>query len=330
MMNSRSRSQSRNGGLGKPRKNAPRASSQQGSRTKSRGEPPLAESTYITPQQAFRLQQTKNKSMRVHAPECICTICECGQHKCPPDRLSGKYNNLQTSYMSDFKGAYAPPSRPVKAQYIHRPRPFSGTTTNQEDYNYKGMPQRRASSKVKDNGLGSIGVKFEGETTNHHDFQRWNGRPAVAVQRAGLRAEVPDDRDFRTEFATQFTFPVGGARRRSRAPVSGNFNSIPFSAVTTNQDDFKQWKHEPSAMFVRQQKYQPRDEDREFSTECRSEYTKKPLDYCPAREVAITSKPENGHVAVEPLGDHWVHKDMPGDWEPPQRNHEAQGMEGIF
>lgn len=64
-----------------------------------------------------------------HPDQCICTICSCGAHKCPPDRVQGKYTDLKSSYMQDFTGAYVKPEKIARPQYVHKPRPFDGTTT---------------------------------------------------------------------------------------------------------------------------------------------------------------------------------------------------------
>lgn len=274
---------------------------------------------YISEAEARRLSRGGHGSTVPHPPECICTICTCGAHKCPPDRVQGRYHNLKSSYMEDFRGEYQQPERINRPQYIHRPRPFEGTTTNQEDFAYRGMPERRKLAVLKDNGLGGQGLPFEGVTTNQHDFRKWNSRPAEPTIKQNSRAFiVPDDRNFESEFGAQFV-PKAGGQRRSRAPANRQTQSLPFQGETTNQADFQEWNSRPARSFGQTSTYRPRVDDRDFLTEGRSEYTQKPFDHCPAIEVGVSSKPHNGHVLVEKLGDRWCHTTHPQEWDRTQQ-----------
>jgi hypothetical protein len=295
-------------------RNRGRTGSKPSSKSASK-EPAFAQSDFITPEEARRLTQGRTKP---HPMECICTICNCGAHKCPPDRVQGRYNNLKSSYMDDFKGAYCEPSRPKRQQYVHKPRPFVGSTTNQEDFAYKGVPERRKPVLLKDNNLGNRGLRFEGTTTNQHDFPKWDNIKARPIMKPDGRANVvPDDRDFSSESHSHFN-NKGHAVRRSRAPVHNQSANVPFEGITTNQADFKFWNSRPTESFQRQMQYRPRPEDRDFKTEGRDEYTNKKRDYCPSVHVAVTSKPNNGHVLVEPCGDRYCHVNHVHDWESQQ------------
>jgi len=305
------------------RSRVPSKMSQGSSRRSQRSEPEYAESTYITPSEARKLSRGNHAP---HPDDCICTICNCGAHKCPPDRVQGKYDNLKSSYMADFKGAYAPPERPSRPQYVHKPRRFTGTTTNQADFCYKGVPERRQLVRLADNDLGAAGLPFEGITTNQHDFRKWQSNPAQPALKPDGRANIlPDDRDFQSEFNSQFV-PKGGAKRRSRAPQERTQASIPFEGTTTNQSDFKYWNSRPAVSYQRTTGYHNRPDDRNFLTEGRAEYTEKPFDHCPAVEVAVKSKPANGHVMVERQGQHWIHKDHPTEWEETQQQPQQMPM----
>jgi len=229
--------------------------------------------------------------------------------------VAGRYHDLKSSYMNDFTGTHVKPDRPNRAQYIHKPRPFNGATTNQEDFRYHGPTARRELAIISDNGLGARGLPFEGVTTNQHDFRKWNAGPAQPVLKPDGRANiVADDRDFTSEFNSQFV-PKGGAKRRSRAPSERASKAIPFDGITTNQADFKHWSQRPSASYMRMSDYKRRPDDRDFLTEGRAEFTEKPFDHCPAVEVAISSKPNNGHVLVERLGTRWIHQDQPDAYD---------------
>lgn len=227
--------------------------------------------------------------------------------------------------MNDFTGEYVKPERHARPQYMHKPRPFNGTTTNQEDYRYHGPVDRRSLAIIQDNGLGSRGLPFEGVTTNQHDFRKWNAMPAQPSIKPDGRANIlPDDRDFQSEFSSQF-IPKAGAQRRSRAPNERMTKSLPFEAVTTNQADFQHWNSRPAASYMKAHGYRRRPDDRDFLTEGRAEYTEKPFDYCPAVDVAVSSKPDNGHVFVERMGEKWVHQNHPSEFE--QEDYEATQMQ---
>jgi len=282
--------------------------------------PDFAESTYISPAEARRLSRGASAK---HPNDCICTICNCGAHKCPPDRVQGKYTNLKSSYMDDFKGTYCETSRPKRQQYVHKPRPFIGSTTNQDDFAYKGTPQRRQPTILKDNNLGNRGLRFEGTTTNQHDFPKWDNIKQREIMKPGGNAStIPDDRNFQSESSSQYD-NKGRSVRRSRAPQRNAPARVPFEGQTTNQSDFKFWNARPTESFQRQLKYRPRAEDRDFVTEGRSEFTDKKGEYCPAVHVAVTSKPANGHVLVEACGDRYCHVNHVHQWEPEP---EAQGV----
>lgn len=287
-----------------------RGRSRPSSNSKSR-EPEYADSMYITPQEARRI----SRGHAAHPADCICTICKCGAHKCPPDRVQGRYKNLQSSYMHDFQGDYVAPERVTRPQFVHKPRPFDGVTTSQQDYQYQGNQPRRKLCLKADNGLGSQGLPFEGLTTNQHDYRKWNSKPAEPAIKQNSRANIlPDGRNFETEFSGQFV-PKGGAQRRNRAPTNARTASVPFEGETTAQADFKEWNSRPAMSFQHIPSYRPRPDDRNFLTEGRAEYNEKPFDVCPAVDVAISSKPANGHVMVERCGDRWCHKDHPNEWE---------------
>ena len=49
----------------------------------------------------------------------------------PPNRVSGRYHNLKSTYMDNFRGDFVAPERPPKKKQTIEPRPFIGTTTHQ-------------------------------------------------------------------------------------------------------------------------------------------------------------------------------------------------------
>jgi hypothetical protein len=231
--------------------------------------------------------------------------------------VQGKYHDLKTAYMEDFKGReYTEPARPIRKQYLHKPRPFEGTTTNQDDFRYMGVPKRREIIRLKDNAIGNSGLKFEGTTTSQHDYRLWAAQPTRAAIKPSNEAKIThDDRDFTSEFQSQFV-DMKGKTRRSRKPDAGaNRENIKFEGTTTNQSDFQDWHSRPAVSAQPHTQYRARAEDRDFKTEVRMEFTEKKRDFCEALQVAVTSKPNNGHVLVERCGDRWCHVNHVHDWE---------------
>lgn len=197
----------------------------------------------------------------------------------PIDCYEARYTNLKTTAMNDYQGKFVKPERAQKKQYVHQYRPFDARTTNQDDFGYKGMPQRRAPVILGDNGLGTGNAPFQGETTQKSDFRLWNGnlRPPAAIRPARSVAGEDDDRTFETEQARSYT-GASYPPRQSRAPQQIRTEVLPFQGTTTNQMDFQKWNSRPATLVDRKNKYRPRDDDRSWLTEAKSEYIKKPMD----------------------------------------------------
>jgi hypothetical protein len=218
--------------------------------------------------------------------------------------------------MDDFTGEFQAPPRPIRKQYLHKPRPFEGTTTNMDDYSYKGVPQRRQPLRVQDNSIGSSGLAFEGTTTSQHDYRNWAAQPRRAPIKPSAEAHITkDDRNFESEFQSQFLDTKGRPRRSRKPDDSMNREQIKFEGTTTNASDYQDWKSRPARSQAPQSQYRPRVEDRNFLTEVRNEYSEKKRDFCEALHVAVTSKPNNGHVLVEREGDRWVHMNHAHDMD---------------
>lgn len=207
-------------------------------------------------------------------PEMAAQLANSGM---PIECYEARYTNLKTEAMDNYTGKYVRPERASKKQYVHQYRPFDGRTTNQDDFGYKGMPQRRAPIILGDNGLGGNDAPFCSETTQKSDFRMWNaGAPPAAIRPARSIAGADDDRTFETENARSFT---GNAYppRQSRAPQQLRSEQLPFEGVTTNQADYLKWNSRPASLVDRANKYRPREDDRSFQTEAKAEYIKKPF-----------------------------------------------------
>lgn len=237
-----------------------------------------------------------------HAPDCLCTICTCGAHRCPPDRLQGRYTNLKSEHQAQFTGQYVPPTRPQKEKYVHQNRPFVATTTNQDDYCYWGAaaPRQPAEGARRVNDVfGNSNLPFEGVTTNQHDFRRWAGHKAAHSLKPHQKPViVEDNRDFGTEVSIQYDYK-NCQPRTSCAPTQTLSDPLPFEGRTTNNVDFVHHNVAPARSTQRQRTYSHRTEDRDWTTEARQQFVEKRFDPCPAKGLYTKTKDVNGHVTVE-------------------------------
>lgn len=182
--------------------------------------------------------------------------------------------------MDSFRGDFEPAQRIARKAHVLEPRPFQGTTTHQDDFKFMGMPKRREPSQLArtDNGIIEKNLPFEGYTTHQHDFRKWNSRPPQRAMKVHQRDSQPDERDFGTEFSSQFGHKKV-APRKSRAPQEKRPRPLPFQGSTTNQDSYKRWGYiQPAESVFKTRSYRPRPEDRDFLTEAHGEYTEKPFD----------------------------------------------------
>lgn len=256
----------------------------------------------ISTEEAARLARTPAWQ---HPAECICTVCNCGAHHCPPDIVQGHYNNIKSEHQAQYTGEFVMPHRVNKQMYMHKPLRFEGTTTNQEDYKYYGNPKRRVPSETArgNNDVFTSNLPFDATTTAKHDYRRWDAAPAKPCNVIPKPTFTADSRNFQTEASSQYDYK----RQRPRASCAPELSataSLPFEGRTLHQTDFPRHKGvSPARSFQRTRQWRPRGEDRFFDTEARAQYTEKDLDVCPAKPLSKTRKDYNGHVLVEPTMD---------------------------
>lgn len=209
------------------------------------------------------------------SPELAAQLANSGGN---PDCYEARYVNLKSEAMANYTGPWVPPVRAQKKHHVAAYRPFEGRTTNQDDFGYKGVQQRRKPCILGDNGLGGNSTPFCGDTTQKNDYRAWQvNRAPLAVGPARGIGAGPDDRNFETENARAFT-GASYAPRQSRAPQQNRSAPIPFEGVTTNQADFLKWNSRPASLVDRASRYRPRKDDRNFVTEARQEFIEKPFD----------------------------------------------------
>lgn len=249
---------------------------------------------------AMGFSNTHPSAMHVHSSECICTICKCGGCKCPPDKVQGRYGNIQTEAQAQYRGVYVKPIRAAKQQHVHQHRPFTGTTTNQEDFKFWGRGQGTQPSQTArgNNNVFAHGLPFDATTTAKHDFRRWDAPPATLARQAQNAQYAADNRNFQTEQSAQFEYkPM--KPRASCAPDLTATRSLPFEGTTTQQEDFKRHNAKPARSYGGSRRYAPRTESRDWVTEARGQFTEKEFDICPAKVFNTKTKEYNGHVLVE-------------------------------
>lgn len=239
-----------------------------------------------------------------HSPECICTICSCGAHACPADKIQGRYGNIQSEAQAQYTGQYVKPVRAAKQHHVHTHRPFNGTTTNQEDFKYWGRGEATQPSQTArgNNNVFAGGLPFEATTTAKHDFRAWDAKPAQLTRQNKTAQYAPDSRNFQTENSAQFEYkPM--KPRASCAPDLTAARSLPFDGQTTNQADYQRYNAKPARAYGGSRRYAPRQETRDWQTEARGQFVEKPFDHCPATTFNTKTKQHNGHVLVEPYSD---------------------------
>lgn len=231
---------------------------------------------------------------------CICSVCNCGAHKCPPTPLGGNHEDLQTMYRQSFTGQVAPVERPRPRDRSIVSLPFDATSTTRQDFKW---PAPHSPTKSAQHAAAlSRSLPFEGTSTQRQDFPKWSAPPAKSAKAPESPLAQPENRDFQSEarasFATRGGRPAPSAAPKQTIPVQ-----LPFEAVSTHHADFQQWqsrpphpiRHDKGAMAMR--------EDRDFSTESRKQYDRKAAQTCPARAVAVSVKAGPGHVPLVRLPD---------------------------
>jgi hypothetical protein len=134
-----------------------------------------------------------------HRENCVCTVCTCGRHHCPPpvaeklpfegnstshldyDRkpLPGKTARPPSAYtpgpkfegtsryQDEFTAKEMCPFAPVAQAPRPAPVPFEGQSTSRSDYDAKPLPGRT----VRQGPSYTPGGRFEGESEYHRDFR---------------------------------------------------------------------------------------------------------------------------------------------------------------
>ena len=242
-----------------------------------------------------------------HEEDCICTVCSCGKHACPPTPREAHYDpNMTSEARQSYNGVFSPAKR-VGAPDQYKPRegvPFEGESTHKADYRNHGVLPRHTGGPTRgalmDTGVGKSQTPFDDTTTHKSDFP---AHPLVARKSGGprdgnLSTLGPDERDWSTEGRNAYR-PHPLQARGSR-PQEGLPLSLPFSGTSTHKSDFPAYANaRPSIPKFKFHEHIQSPEDRDFSTEGRTHFTPKERESCPAIPVAVSAKSSPGHVKVE-------------------------------
>lgn len=246
----------------------------------------------------------RSGASETHEADCICTVCSCGRHACPPTPRTNHYEpGLMSEARASYSGRFVPAQRvrPNDNWKPHNAR-FEGTTTHQEDYAHPGAaaPRRALNrSALMDTGVLNSSAPFDDTTTHKSDFPAHPIRPRSA--RAPLDGGLEfggDSRDFHTENRANFV-PHAFQPRRS-GPVETLRPSLPFHGASTAATDYTAFPGaRPAVPKFRSGEWEASPDERDFHSEFRASFTPKSVAPCPAIPVATSSKPLSGHVKVE-------------------------------
>lgn len=240
-----------------------------------------------------------------HEESCICTVCSCGRHACPPTpRISHYDPSIVSESRGSYRGIFSPAKRAGAPTSFHsRDIPFEGESTSKADYKNHGIVPRRSgppNSSYTDTGIGRNGAPFDDTTSNKSDypahpiFPRSSGGP----REGNLSTQGIDDRDFSTEGRGQYV-PHPIQPRGNGRPMDSPIQSLPFRGTSTNHADFPAYANaRPSVPKFRSGGFQPSQDDRDFTTEGRTQFDRKFITPCPAIPVATVTKSKPGHVFV--------------------------------
>lgn len=246
-----------------------------------------------------------------HADDCICTVCNCGKHHCPPTPRSNHYDpSMMTENHASYRGKFVPAERAGRPDTF-KPRTgvvFDAISTHKADY----LPHRNAvprksfpKSVLMDTGVGKSSVPFDDTTTHKSDFPAhplFPGQNESFAPKSTLKWGETDDRDWSTEGHN--AFPVHPLQKRREKQLEAPKGSIPFQGQTTHQSDYLSFPGaRPSIPKQRMSGFTnlSNPEDRDFVTEHRGTYVRrqKVEQDCPAIPVAQNSKLASGHIKVE-------------------------------
>ena len=182
--------------------------------------------------------------------------------------------NAETSNKADFKAwDGAKPSTPFHAKNELQTAPENRDFQSEASTRYVSHPYSKAAPFVPQRGAQNP-AKFEGQSTNQADYQKWNAQPAEPFRPVGNQQVTAETRDFRSE-ARQEYGRKDAAPAVSAAPKRGyNPSPVKFSGESEYHSAHHGERGSPATPFIpngSNTTIHPSNE-RHFESENRSEY----------------------------------------------------------
>jgi len=244
----------------------------------------------------------------ISGSECICTICECGQHACPVQRASVKFVG-GSRYREDYPGhpasrVAAKGSTAGTAGEVLFPANAAEEYISQYDRDYIPLASEPRTS-MKPTAASVSKCPFSGTTTYGEMLSppKSTKRPALMRPMASVKPRIP----FEGTTTMMELFPAYSSYRPSEslAPPPAKLSMKPFEGRTTYKATYESREQLlPTKRMVPITKYEY-GPPRNLETEHRVAYTEKKATYCPVFDL-LPQKPSvhTGHV-------HYTKKNRP-------------------
>lgn len=230
-------------------------------------------------------------------PECICTICICGMHRCPMRAIHMPYGPLGTEYTTRYPRWPGAPREPPRApREPHRPRAAPGAY-EPSSRAFKGGPGAERARAPPD----STGVKLPFRSTTTY-------RDTYVPKGAGDGRERPDRSQLppRAPFAGTTEYRAGyqgvpGDAAAPVEPVDKALESGPFDPHTEYRDRYvgKPGRVERRPRETEPWSYGPR---RDLESAYRRDYVPQKALLCPARLLKPKRPVDDEHQHFHPTG----------------------------
>lgn len=273
---------------------------------------------FSTPLTHRRIPQAANSAPHIphaelHAEDCICTICVCGKHRCPPTphtTSSSPSSHFSSESRSSYTGTFAPAIRVTPSRSSLPPqRSFDATSHYRDDYPWYDVTPTRscAPHHYHQNADDGAHLPFHASSEMKQAYPQHELPKRETHKPRTLNADLPEDRDFTSEHRQAYSpksVPVRSSGTSSPT-LSNTSPNLPFTGRSTHASDYPKYGStgRPSLMHPRDQLRRVElPDDRDFASEHRAQFTPKETERCPAEAVAVKTKQKSGHILVERVG----------------------------
>lgn len=233
--------------------------------------------------------QSECGDMCGHEPECMCTICLCGNHRCPEPLRHVPYGDLKSEYTKRFPGWDAFPARQKgKQSSAFKPTPVPGMYERKAAMPAEAVPRARPLPDQRRPQL-----PFEGQTEYKDTFVP--KQPDERWQRLRDHPMAPIAFDAVTEHRTMYDGTPGEpAKPLKQGEVP--FDNGPFQGLTEYDD---RYRGEPGAA-QKGKKAAPKPwakgPARQLKSQYQDEYTGNGGLLCPARLLPQKKPGKDAHM----------------------------------